>query len=99
MARDRSISLLCLCAGVDMLAASMTVTVLASYLTHSLALSASQVRARPHSIAVAVQAGAVLSIYGVVQFFSSPVVGGYSDVYGHRRTLGAALVVCALAYA
>lgn len=58
----------------------------ASYLKDEVGLSASS-------------AGLLLSLYGLVQFFSSPLIGAQSDRYGYRSTLLLCLSVCAFAYA
>lgn len=70
---------------LDLFAASMITTCLSTYLTDELKMSATT-------------AGLVGSIYGFVQFFSSPVVGSWSDNYGYKRILSMCLFCCIPAY-
>lgn len=81
-----SLNVVYLVAFLDMFAASMIVTMLPVYLTTEVGLSATA-------------AGVVGSVYGVVQFWSSPIIGGCSDIIGCRKTLLLCLTLCAVAYA
>lgn len=75
-----------LLAFLDLTSVSMVVTVLASYLREELGLSATA-------------AGCLGSLYGIVQFFSSPLVGRYGDSHGYGRTLLVCCCACVPAYA
>uniref|UniRef100_A0A914VTL5 Major facilitator superfamily (MFS) profile domain-containing protein n=1 Tax=Plectus sambesii TaxID=2011161 RepID=A0A914VTL5_9BILA len=79
------IRLVYLVAFVDMTTASMVVTVLASYLKDVAGLSAST-------------AGVVSSLYGVVQFFSSPIAGAEFDRRGFGTVMSFCLFACFFAY-
>lgn len=70
---------------LDLFSASMITTCLSTYMTDELKMSATT-------------AGLVGSIYGFVQFFSSPVVGCWSDNYGYKRILSLCLFLCVPAY-
>lgn len=82
---DRLIKIIYTVAFLDLFSASMITTCLSTYLTDELGMSATT-------------AGLVGSIYGFVQFFSSPVVGCWSDNYGYKRIMSLCLFCCIPAY-
>lgn len=76
---------LCAIAFLDLFAVSMIVTVLPNYMKDVVGISASL-------------SGTISSIYGCVQFFSSPLVGDLSDRKGYRITFLMCLTLCIPAY-
>lgn len=85
MLKNSTIFLIYVVAFLDLFSASMVTVCLPNYLKNQLGMSATF-------------AGVVSSIYGFVQFFSSPIIGGWSDLHGYRRVMGVCLLLCVPAY-
>lgn len=85
MINSRTIFVIYAVAFLDLFSVSMISVTFPHYLNKELGMSATI-------------AGIVSSIYGVVQFFSSPVIGRWSDIHGYRRVMVLTLLLCVPAY-
>ncbi|XP_071956466.1 major facilitator superfamily domain-containing protein 9-like [Antedon mediterranea] len=75
---------LCIVGFLDFLGVAMLIPHLTKYM--------SSIGASPGVV------GAVMSVYGFLQFFSGPMVGRFSDIFGHHRVLFWCILITGVSY-